>query len=403
MNILYFAKDAPQVNSGYGKCCREICTRLKRAGFNMTIAATVGNKASPIYEYEGIEVLPGAEDGFAEDVLLNHYIYSNADLLITQFDIWPLSQIYRLAKEGKMNWLPYVPIDFYPIIQKVHHKLRHAIHILTMCDWANTELTKLDFECTTIHHGINKEVHKHLPGQKERLKEELGVEPDCFLIGLVQANQLYRKAWEEQLQGIALFIQQHPDIKTRIYLHTLPQTEQGYDLPLLLRDYNLDKITLIADYYKWIMGFKEEQLVQIYNSFDVLLSATAGEGFGLPVIEAQACGIPVIATNTMSFPELIQYGALVKVDRWFRSPNSIMKATPSIQEIAEKLWGIYNTKWDPIEIQNTAHYLWDWDETIIPKWIMILENLQEKIDISCTKPPKPSKELVKKSRKEILL
>ena len=403
MNILYFAKDAPQVNSGYGKCCREICTRLQRAGFNITITATVGNKASPIYKYEGIEVLPGAEDAFAEDIMLNHYLYANADLLITQFDIWPLSQIYRFAKEGKINWLPYVPIDFYPIPQKVHHKLRHGLQILTMCDWANQELTKLNFECTTIHHGINKEIHKHLPGQKAQLKEKLGVEPDCFLIGIVQANQLYRKAWEEQLQGIALFIQQHPEIKTRIYLHTLPHTEQGYDLPLLLKDYGLENITLIADPYKWIMGIQEEQMAEIYNSFDMLLSATAGEGFGLPVIEAQACGCPVIATDVMSFPELIKYGSLVPIDRWFRSPNSIMKAVPSIQGIAEALFNVHQTKWDPIEIQNTAHYLWDWDEVIIPKWIMALENLQEKIDISCTRPPRPSKELLRKSRKEFTL
>lgn len=402
MNILFFAKDAPQVNSGYGKCCRNICTRLQKAGFNMSIAATVGNKASPIYEYEGIKVLPGAEDAFAEDVLLNHYHYVGADLLITQFDVWPLSQIYRFAKDGLINWLPYVPIDFYPIDQKIHHKLRHAIHVATMCNWADQELSKLDFKCTTIHHGINKDIHKYLPGQKSALKAAIGFEPDCFLIGMVQANQLYRKAWEEQLQGVALFIKQHPEIKTRLYIHSLPRTEQGYDLTVLLQEYGLANVTILADPYNWVIGINEENLAKIYNSFDVLLSATAGEGFGLPVIEAQACGVPVVATNCMSFPELVNYGGLVKVDRWFRSPNSIMKAVPSITEIAEKLFGIYENEWNPKEIQDAAHYLWDWDEVIIPKWILLLENLQSEIDRSCTSTPNPSKELVRKSKKEIL-
>lgn len=45
-------------------------------------------------------------------------------------------------------------------------------------------------------------------------------------------------------------------------------------------------------------------LVQIYNAADILLSPSLYEGFGMTVLEAMACGTPVIASNVTSFPEV---------------------------------------------------------------------------------------------------
>jgi len=70
MRILYFAKDAPFVNSGYGKCCREICTRLRGLGHEVAIFATVGNKASFLFEYKGIPIYPGLIIFLAKILLL---------------------------------------------------------------------------------------------------------------------------------------------------------------------------------------------------------------------------------------------------------------------------------------------------------------------------------------------
>jgi glycosyltransferase involved in cell wall biosynthesis len=46
----------------------------------------------------------------------------------------------------------------------------------------------------------------------------------------------------------------------------------------------------------------------IYQDADILLFPTAREGFGLAVAEAMACGLPVVATNCSSLPELIDDG-----------------------------------------------------------------------------------------------
>ena len=47
---------------------------------------------------------------------------------------------------------------------------------------------------------------------------------------------------------------------------------------------------------------------KVYQDADILLFPTVREGFGLAAAEAMACGLPVVATNCSSLPELIDNG-----------------------------------------------------------------------------------------------
>ncbi len=47
-----------------------------------------------------------------------------------------------------------------------------------------------------------------------------------------------------------------------------------------------------------------EDIVTLYNAADLLVYPSLYEGFGLPVVEAMACGTPVICSNTSSLPEV---------------------------------------------------------------------------------------------------
>ena len=46
----------------------------------------------------------------------------------------------------------------------------------------------------------------------------------------------------------------------------------------------------------------------VYRKHDILLSPTVREGFGLAIAEAMACGLPVVASNCSSIPELVDHG-----------------------------------------------------------------------------------------------
>jgi glycosyltransferase involved in cell wall biosynthesis len=51
-----------------------------------------------------------------------------------------------------------------------------------------------------------------------------------------------------------------------------------------------------------------EHMPDRYNQMDILLMPTVREGFGLSVAEAMACGLPVVASDCSSLPELIDHG-----------------------------------------------------------------------------------------------
>lgn len=57
----------------------------------------------------------------------------------------------------------------------------------------------------------------------------------------------------------------------------------------------------------------DEELLQLYNQAELFIYPSKYEGFGLPVIEAMACGTPVITSNVSSLPE-IAHGAALLVD-----------------------------------------------------------------------------------------
>lgn len=55
---------------------------------------------------------------------------------------------------------------------------------------------------------------------------------------------------------------------------------------------------------------KDNELVQIYCGAQAFVFPSFYEGFGLPVLEAMACGTPVVASNTSSLPEIVGNAAL---------------------------------------------------------------------------------------------
>lgn len=68
----------------------------------------------------------------------------------------------------------------------------------------------------------------------------------------------------------------------------------------------------LADRVLWREDIPTEDLPAIYNGASVLIQPSFYEGFGLPPLEAMACGIPTVVANTSSLPEVVgQAGLLV--------------------------------------------------------------------------------------------
>jgi glycosyltransferase involved in cell wall biosynthesis len=55
----------------------------------------------------------------------------------------------------------------------------------------------------------------------------------------------------------------------------------------------------------------DEDLVALYNAADLFVYPSIFEGFGLPPLEAMACGTPVVTSNTSSLPEVVGEAGLM--------------------------------------------------------------------------------------------
>ncbi len=67
----------------------------------------------------------------------------------------------------------------------------------------------------------------------------------------------------------------------------------------------------LSDQVRWLGYLPAEELPLWYNSAEVFVLPSVFEGFGLPVLEAMACGTPVIVSNASSLPEVVGDAGLV--------------------------------------------------------------------------------------------
>jgi len=89
------------------------------------------------------------------------------------------------------------------------------------------------------------------------------------------------------------------------------------------------------------LGYPAEHMAYIYNAADVLLGASMSEGFGIPLIEAQACGCPVVTTNWSALPELTVNGIATEPAGREWTFHRAWWAIPSVPNIVAALETIY--------------------------------------------------------------
>jgi glycosyltransferase involved in cell wall biosynthesis len=109
-----------------------------------------------------------------------------------------------------------------------------------------------------------------------------------------------------------------------------------------------------------------------------------GEGFGIPIIESQACGTPVITSKWTSMPELTINGYSTEIAQRWWTPLSSWGCIPSIDNILEALEKIY--AWADDERRDRSEYgiyhmkaHYDWDVVVRDGWAPFLERVEREI------------------------
>jgi glycosyltransferase involved in cell wall biosynthesis len=349
---LLIASNAPFAGTGYGVQTAQLSERLVADGHEVAIACNFGLQGSET-EWNGIKLYPTGVAPYSDDILMAHWQHwaSGSELpsaVVTLFDVWALKNpsIDRIRKIAA-----WVPIDHKPAPPEVSQWLRKPNVLPVAMSRFGEDMMRADgIECLYAPHafdgGVFKPTRDFLDARGERIRgrDIMGVDESAFVVMMNSANKGKtppRKSWGENLLAFGLFAQDKPDAV--LYLHTDESAALGgVDLRVLLRACGIrDEQVRFVNQYLYRMNMPQTALAALYTDADVLLATSAGEGFGVPVIEAQACGTPVIVSNWTAQPELVADGWVIDGQPLWDPFQNSWFFTPHISQIVEALEHAY--------------------------------------------------------------
>jgi len=256
---------------------------------------------------------------------------------MTLLDVWVL-QPERVAP---MNALCWTPVDHEPAtpLQQQFFDQSGAIP-LAMSRFGEEQLAQ--FAPLYCPHAVDCSVYK--PRDRARIRKQVGLPDDAFVVGMIAANKgrPSRKGFQQAFEAFRLFREKHDD--AYLYLHTVmdPKYSEGEALGLMIESLGIPKSAVrMADQYAMMFDpYPNEAMSWIYSTLDVVLNPAMGEGFGLPVLEAQACGTPVIVTDFSAMREVCGAGWKVGCRPYWSYQRSWM-AQPDVMDILSALDDCY--------------------------------------------------------------
>lgn len=169
--------------------------------------------------------------------------------------------------------------------------------LIVWTDYAAQEMVKGGYkaEIDVVPLGVDTELFTRKDRDEAR-KVALGtvtnLPEDPFIVGVVGRNQP-RKRLDLTLRYFSSWLQREKATNAILYFHVAPTGEMGVDIASLTRYYNLTK-NLIVHSPRIGPGVDPRLMPYVYSAFDVYMTTTQGEGWGLPCMEAMACGVPCI-------------------------------------------------------------------------------------------------------------
>lgn len=388
--------DSPKLHTGFAGVGREIWTYLNRTGkYDIKCVGWFHQETNeevtyPIYTTEkDAQGRISQEDKYAHKSFPAFVEKFQPDLVWTLGDMWMVDHVANCPNRKSFKWIGYFPIDGHPspskwgcIVENMDVAVAYGKYGIEVI---KQRAPKANLKY--IYHGVDTKAFKPLEysDRMSARKALIGVDDKKTIIGIVARNQP-RKAFDKMFEAYfhilngayikckdcgKITIFKYDVIKreiypiskckhcgsesvtagktrddVRLYIHGAI-VDCGWDLLDLQTDFNLHGKVLVNTALKIGVGVSEHTLNGIYNSFDIFTLPTRGEGFGLPILEAMAAGVPVVVTDYSAHPEWVSgCGELVPPAVLESEPlTNIRRAIIDVNEYVESLLKLID---DPI-------------------------------------------------------
>ncbi len=236
--------------------------------------------------------------------------------VITVHDIIELTD----PQDSKASWLHWYLSSGIP----------KADHIIAVSEHTKREVVSYfsipEEKITVIHNGVSTAFAPLLNFKRS--------------VGYQQFLQYHKLS--AQAGPIILFVgSDHPRKNVSVALQVFAQVKKLYPGAVFLKVgtagiaqgrqetlHMIEKLR-IADSVRFIEQIDHTQLQELYNMADIFLFPSRNEGFGLPPLEAMACGTPVVCSNAASLPEVVGDAALMY------EPDDVEGMTNGIRKILD--------------------------------------------------------------------
>lgn len=310
MAKIIWASDFMLKSTSQARIARNLLPRIQeRSDHDVVQYAVSGLDSTMPFPLNGVKIYgnsrQGGDLGVRDFPLVNQM--ESADFWLLDFDSWAVG---THLQQMDLRYVVHPSIDHDPVSRDWESVLSDATEIVPDSVFGERVLSNAlgsESDADKLHEpiapGVDTDIFSPTNGTTQGVPS---VEEDTFAVGLFAYNQGTRVKPVRQLRAFEGFVAEN-DLRDEamVYLFTANRGQGTYDLQTAVDRLDLGGCAQFVNrgIHRW--GMNDQQLAQLYNTCDVMLNVTGGEGFSLPILHAFATETPVIASGYSSHPEVL--------------------------------------------------------------------------------------------------
>lgn len=295
--ILYIS-DLDFKGSGYMQISVPLCKGLVEMGYDIRIIGL--NYAGNEHDFP-FSIIPCNNFKDAHAMIHNLNILDKPDVVIVALDLPHQGFFLERIKGMNLKYICITPLENPPLTMSWAAPLLNCDAVFFISEMgAQAARDAGVYNAQHIQIGIDENWKVPTEEDRKRIRETMDLDSK-FVVLVVADNQERKNLWAA-LEIISRVKQSGVD-NLQLIMITREHLQFGWKLRDLTTELGINSEVMILE-----RGMPFGQLWTFYAAADLYLNTSKAEGLGLPVLEAMACGVPVLTNHTGALPELLEGG-----------------------------------------------------------------------------------------------